>query len=567
MMFRKFGLFLVLAQFSVISVFAAGPDASVTGQVRNARGTPQMGAVVEVLGNALGTFKALTDENGFYAVSGLLPGTYNLRVSAPSFLPALRERVGLKAGVGAVVNVTLSSLFEAIQMPPLNTSGDGDDWKWVLRSASNRPILRFEDDGGVVALASAESRSHASAFHDVTGSLSFLAGSSASGFGGSSDMSTDFSLEKPLFSDGLATLSGNLGYGYSTPATVLRASYSKLGAFGSPTVSVTARSLASPDLNLHNSDFQSIALTTSDDVKLGDVVELKFGSELQAIQFLGRVSAFRPFGSADFHLSPDTVLGYAYATSEPDNVAEKGFDREAADLGDSGPRMSISGYRASLERAHHHEVSLSHREGRSTIQLAVYADRISDPALTGVGAYSAVSGEVLPDVYSGTFTYRGRRLDANGVRMELESKLTSAVTSSVTYAYGGVLDLDNSNSTLEEVRDFSSVKRRHALTGKIKGTLPGSKTSWIASYRWTSGQALTPVDMFDASHGQADPYLNLFFRQPLPSIGFLAGHMEAMVDLRNLLAQGYVPVVGADGHTVYLVQAARSVRGGVAFTF
>jgi len=50
-------------------------------------------------------------------------------------------------------------------------------------------------------------------------------------------------------------------------------------------------------------------------------------------------------------------------------------------------------------------------------------------------------------------------------------------------------------------------------------------------------------------------------------MGFLPGHMEAIIDLRNLLAQGYVPVVGQDGQTVYLVQSARAVRGGVAFTF
>jgi hypothetical protein len=43
--------------------------------------------------------------------------------------------------------------------------------------------------------------------------------------------------------------------------------------------------------------------------------------------------------------------------------------------------------------------------------------------------------------------------------------------------------------------------------------------------------------------------------------------MEALVDVRNLLAQGYVPVVGQDGQTVYLVQSARAIRGGVAFTF
>jgi hypothetical protein len=43
--------------------------------------------------------------------------------------------------------------------------------------------------------------------------------------------------------------------------------------------------------------------------------------------------------------------------------------------------------------------------------------------------------------------------------------------------------------------------------------------------------------------------------------------MEILMDLRNLLAQGYVPVMGRDGRTVYLVQAARSARGGVAFSF
>jgi hypothetical protein len=74
------------------------------------------------------------------------------------------------------------------------------------------------------------------------------------------------------------------------------------------------------------------------------------------------------------------------------------------------------------------------------------------------------------------------------------------------------------------------------------------------------------VDLFNSSPGQADPYLNLFLRQPIPT-SFLAGHMEILVDLRNLLAEGYVPVMGRDGHTVYLVQSARSVRGGVAFSF
>lgn len=563
MMFHKLGLLFMLASLCGLPLMASEHPGSITGQVRSASGVPQMGAVVEILGAQFHSFKAVTNEDGRYYLSGLLPGTYSIHVTVPSFLPAVREKIGLRAGTSTVVDVTLNSIFDAVQLPPLRANqDDNDDWKWVLRSVSDRPILRFQDPRLTA------SRERASSFHDVTGMLSFMAGSSADGFLNSSDMSTEFSLAKPIFSTGTATLSGNLGYGYSAPATVLRAGYTQSNMDGSgPSVAVTVRSLASPALALPNSDFQSVALTTSDDMKFGDVLELKFGSELQTIQFLGSVSAFRPFGSADFHLSPETVVSYAYATSEPDNLAEKGFDREASDLSDSSPRMSIVGYRATLERAHHHEIAFTHRDGRNTLQLAAYFDRVADPALTGVGVYSAVSGEVLPDVYSGTFTYRGRRLDAQGMRVALQSKLSSRVTTTLDYAYGGVLTPDGADSTLEAVRDWSTVKQRHALTGKIKGTLPGAKTGWIASYQWVSGPSLTPVDMFNASMGQADPYLNLFFRQPIPGTGFLPNHLEAMVDLRNLLAQGYVPVVGQDGHTVYLVQAARSVRGGVAFIF
>jgi hypothetical protein len=73
--------------------------------------------------------------------------------------------------------------------------------------------------------------------------------------------------------------------------------------------------------------------------------------------------------------------------------------------------------------------------------------------------------------------------------------------------------------------------------------------------------------MFNSSAGQADPFLDLFFRQPLPGTSSLPGHMDVVVEVRNLLAQGYVPLMGQDGRTVYLVQSARAVRGGVAFSF
>jgi len=149
----------------------------------------------------------------------------------------------------------------------------------------------------------------------------------------------------------------------------------------------------------------------------------------------------------------------------------------------------------------------------------------------------------------------------------LERKLCSDLTATLDYAYGGALDLTRPDVQVEQAQQWINTERRHALAAKLRGTIPHTHTSWIASYRWINGQALTPVDMFNASAGQSDAFLNLFIRQPVPTLGFLPAHMEALIDLRNLLAQGYVPVMTQDGQTVYLVQAARSVRGGVSITF
>ncbi|PYJ48614.1 MAG: hypothetical protein DME87_11990 [Verrucomicrobia bacterium] len=547
----------------VVPVSAAEKPGSISGYVRSSVGVPQMGALVEVLGSAARTLKVFTDENGFYSAVGLLPGNYNVRVSAPSFLPAERERVGLRAGASVIVNLTLNTLFQAMQLAPMRGPADEDDWKWVLRSTANRPILRVLEDGSPAVISQSEQGNH-----ELKGTLSFVAGSPSEGFGSASDVSTGFSVERSIFSTGTVAVRGNVGYGSGSPAAVLRASYiHKMDNGSQPQVTFTMRRLAAPDINLHSAALQALSLTTSDDINLGDILELRFGSELQTIQFMGRVTAFRPFGSADLHLSPNTVLEYRYATSEPDSRMDKGFDTAPADLSESGPHVSIAGFSPSLERAHHHELSISRRVGKNNLQMAVYADRVIDPALTGVGDFLADNGEVLPDLYSGTFTYRGRELDTRGLRIVLQRKLSSDVTATLDYGYGGVLDLAKDDVMLRDARESILIRDRHTLAAKVSGTVPGAGTRWVASYRWISGQALTPVDMFNASAGQSDPYLNIFFRQPIPGTSFLPGHMDALIDVRNLLAQGYVPLIGQDKHTVYLVQSARAVRGGVAFTF
>jgi len=585
-MFRKLG-FLVVVVIAVTSVSvpawsgtAAGAiSGAISGYVRDGSGAPQMGAMVEILGSAAQALKVFTDDRGFYSVAKLLPGTYSVKVSAPSFLPTLREKIGVRAGARLMVNVTLTTLFEAIQLVPLRGPVDDDDWKWTLRSVSNRPILRLLEDGTTVVAQSGES----AADHGLKGTVSFLAGSPGQGFGSPSDMTAGFAVERSLLSSGTLRLNGNVGYesdGEGTPAAVLRTTYtSRFNGMFEPSVAVTALRINSPDLNaMPGASLQALSVTSSDRIVLGDTLEIKLGSELQTIQFMGRVNAFKPFASADLHLTPNTVLEYQYTSSVPnmglqDRLAagSAGLDSVSSDLSETAPRMSITGFSPAVEQAHHQEVSLSQRIGKNSMQVAFYSDSMIDPVLTGVGQITpgeitAESGEVLPDVYSGTFSYQGNDFATRGMRVVLQRKLYSDLTATLDYAYGGVLDLSRPDVQLQDARDWIHAERRQAVAAKFSGTLPKTKTRWIASYRYTGGRTLTPVDLFNTSAGQSDPYLNLCIRQPIPG-SFLAGRMDVLMDLRNLLAQGYVPVMGQDGHTVYLVQSARSVRGGVAFSF
>ena len=588
-MFQKLG-FLVVVAVMVTTVArpawsgtASGAiSGAISGYVRDGSGAPQMGAAVEILGSAAHALKVFTDDRGFYSVASLLPGTYSVKVSAPSFLPSLREKIGVRAGAKLMVNVTLTTLFEAIQLVPLRSPVDDDDWKWTLRSVANRPILRVLEDGTTVVAQSGES----AADHDLKGTLTFLAGSPGQGFGSPSDMNAGFALERSLLSSGTLRLNGNLGYGtdgQGIPAAVLRTTYTnRFNGVFEPSVAITALRLNSPDLNtMPGATLQALSVTSSDRVVLSDRLEMKLGSELQAIQFMGRVNTFKPFGSVDLHITPNTVLEYQYASSVPnmglegrlgnDRPGDDRLESASSDLSETAPRMSITGFSPAVERAHHQEVSISQRIGKNNMQVAFYSDSMIDPVLTGIGEMmpgeiTAESGDVLPDVYSGTFSYQGNDYTTRGMRVVLQRKLYSDLTATLDYAYGGVLDLSRPDVQLQDAREWIRAEQRQAVAAKFSGTLPKAKTRWIASYRYTGGRTLTPVDLFNTSAGQADPYLNLFIRQPIPA-SFLAGHMEVLMDLRNLLAQGYVPVMGRDGHTLYLVQSARSVRGGVAFSF
>src|SRR5580765_2570357 len=573
-MTRKLGcLLVVLLAWAPLHAASVG---AIAGYVKDSSGTPQMGAVVEVFVSAakVGT-TVFTDARGYYRADNLPAGTYQVKVTAVSFLPSLRENVIVKSGAHLVINLTVNTLADALKLMLARRSETDapDDWHWTLRSTANRPILRVlekdkdssDSTGMVVVSHNSPERGDDRA---VKASVAFMAGAEAGGFGSAGDVTTAFALEKSLFSSGTLSFNGNIGASAGDPTGVLRASYAhNFGDTARPTFTVTYRHFAAPGAAVQNSPYAAVQVSSSDSMTVAGFIDLTYGADLQSMEFANRVTALRPHGSVDVHLSPNMVVEYRYATSEPDTRIAKGFDTAPADLSESGPRMALLNGEPEVEKAAHHEISVSRRLGNTSIQVAAFLDHVRNAVLTGAGDPSSYSDDVLPDVYSGTFSYGyGPGVSSAGARVVVQRKISDDLTATVDYSTGQAVVAD-AQADWQTLAQALGTTRQHSVGTKLYGHIPATGTRWIASYKWTSGNTLSAVDAFNASPGQTDPYLSIFIRQPLPGASFIPGKMDALLDLRNLLAQGYVPVMGQDGRTIYMVQSARSLRGGLSFTF
>src|SRR5580700_4210688 len=150
---KHLAVFAAMIALGAVPIFAAS-TASVSGVVRDSSGVPQIGAEVQLLRSNLSVVASVyTNSQGRFLISSLLPGSYSLKAMGPSFLPALRENVRVHGGT--VVNLTLNTLYEVIQWLPADPRAAGDqkdDWAWTLRSAANRPLLRWLEDGPLVVV-------------------------------------------------------------------------------------------------------------------------------------------------------------------------------------------------------------------------------------------------------------------------------------------------------------------------------------------------------------------------------------------------------------------------------
>jgi hypothetical protein len=552
----------LLVTMLVLPAYAEGP-ATVSGVVRDARGTPQVGALVELLGPNLSVLaQTFTDDHGRYSLPGVRPGIYNVKATGSLFLPTLRENLRVLANSRLVVNLTLNTLYEAFRwLPaqPRQANEPQDDWTWTLRLSANRPLLRLLEDGPLVVVSDGDGSAPS-----LKARVMVRGGSNQFGDGG---VHNDFEVEHSNGDGQAVLLRADLGQPES--AAALTSVNASLGYARELGPGRTFRSVVSyqdhPGIEggIQGQGMQAVLLRTAETMELMEGLSAEFGSELQAIHLGESQFASHPFGGMTVHTDNNEV-SYHVATSPGAQRANE-IDRENT----LAPALGERNGKLLLEHGLHQELSVAHREGNTSVRMTVYRDRINNPAINGGGTLSAAdwnSGNLLYDPNADLLKVVGQNYSSNGVLAEMNSRINDDLWLSFAFALGNSLAMDAMSAPASLQDGIANLRPRSAemvsasMTGKMKRT----GTQWRASYRWQPMDTVTVVAPFDST--LPSPYLGLYLRQPI-HCRVLPYRMEALIDVRNLLAQGYRPFVTRDGSTLYFAQAERSLQGGLAFNF
>ena len=562
---RRSHLALVIALITLGGTALNGATpGSVSGEVRDSAGVPQIGAIVQLLRPDLSVISVVyTDSRGRFSIPQIVPGRYAVKAMSMSFLPSLRENVRIRNST--VVNLTLNTLYEVMQWLPAEPrarNAQKDDWAWTLRSAANRPLLRWLEDGPLVVISDGSgARPKLKARLMATGEEGT--------FGESGERITVSVEDTPSNS---RELLARVDFAPDTDGRM----ESMLGfrqdlGFAGSVQSVAAVSMH-PEIEEGSGAgaLEEAAVRSWESMNMGDEFEAEVGSE-QIVARFGQdspntVVASLPFASAGWR-SGDSTIRYQMSTSQP--------EQSNADESEAAfwlPAVAMHNGKLAVSGGLHQEIGWERWTDASGTSVVIYSDHLQNPVIEAAehsasGQAPLMNSNMLFDRSSGLVHTSGPNFGSVGLMATVEHRIPGGNRVRVSYGDGEALAMSALPHPVPLAQVMSSVHPRRVQTYMIalSGTIEGTGTRWRASYRWQPSDTITQTAPF--AENNIEPYLNLHLRQPICTRRDGSRGIEAMLDVRNLLAEGYRPYVLSDGSLLIFSQEQRGIRGGLAFTF
>ncbi|HKP87669.1 MAG TPA: carboxypeptidase-like regulatory domain-containing protein [Blastocatellia bacterium] len=544
--------------------FAATARGSIRGFIMDGHGTPLVGAAVMVMAEAEDAKpakvikRASTDGDGKFLAAGITPGRYRVKAEADGFK---------SVEIAADVKPNKVTVFDSISLLRTSVLAEetslNKDSKYAARGAKN-VIFHYDESKKIPADAKADDAialtDRTPEIHGVVNTFGQTSASSSAEAG--SFAGANFALSEQISKDVNLVVSGQVGYGDGAPqrletlttahagdrhrfAVALgygrftfsrRAGLPRLGQFS---VSATDTwQVAGPVLvvyGLEVAHFAEGASSTSILPKFGLAVDAGARTRLSA--------ALLPGSSSDTQSKVNLESG-VIEFPEPKPVAMDARPGE-------GPEPILDrSYRLQFGA----EQILS---DRSSVEVMAFFDTVSGH---GVGLLAIPNDNSQAEPILKTAEQVGR---TRGLRVVYHHRLNKMVEGSVGYSFGEGQRFDARGIT-EPANMFSNASF-HVFSAKVDANFVSTGTKVSTVLRLAPEQAVFAIDPFQGQIGTYDPNVSISLAQDLPSLSFIPGQWQAIVDLRNLLDQQ--SSVGDERQEMVASRFHRLVRVGLSLRF
>ncbi len=471
-----------------------------------------------------------------------------------------------------------------------------EDWKWVLRtSPATRSIVRYLPESP----KRTTDTEHTSRVFTNTRAMFSISGGDSSVLdldSASSDLGTGFALSTNVVGNNRLQVGGAYsadGMGASPGAMSLTALYTRNpdSTFGplAPEVAFTVSQFsvlpgqsAGGEAAISAPPVRTMSISVYQAMDVADSVHLEYGMTGESVEYLQHTARVSPFarvtlsagaagqliGSFSDGDRPEELLRHQPRHEDVDELDYTGTLPSAASLA-SVPQVSYRDGHLELQRTHTFELGYQLTGGSRTYSFSAFTENVTNGRVHVAGDLSTLSaGDLLSDGVSNTSVYNIGAYRRNGALLSIDQHLGDSADFSLAYGrMGGLMPNASGNWDGTPGSLLLNERDHNVASANLSARVPKAGTHLFASYGWADRDAVLPAHVFTTQNSYVSPGLNLMLKQPLPSIFGMPGRLLFTADIRNLLAQGYIPVSTPDGQSVMLVQAPRTLRGGLNFIF
>ncbi|HKQ07262.1 MAG TPA: carboxypeptidase-like regulatory domain-containing protein [Blastocatellia bacterium] len=558
-------LWALLVVGVVLSAGATAQAGAATGSIRglvlDARGNPLVGAAVLVLAEDVKAGKVIkkasTDNEGKFIAANIVPGRYRVKAAADGFKPV---------EIATDVRPNQVTVFDSIYLRRVTTLSEqtslNTDSKYAARGARNVVFHYDEYNPNPTDARGDDTVALTDRTPEMHGVVNTFAQASTSDTAETMPFfGTNFAISEQIGKDANFVLTGQAGVGTGAPqklqalttanvgdrhrfAVALgygRFTFSRHGSvprLGQFSLSATDTwQVAGPVLIVYGLEFARFSEGAS-----GTSVLPRLGLAIDATPRTRLSAALVPGTSSDVQSRVKLEAGEIEFT-EPKAVAVMN-----AASGDQQPLMDRS-YRLQFGA----EQILS---DKSSVEMMAFFDTVSGH---GVGLL-AVPNDAQTQSEFRAVEQGGRQ---RGMRVVYHRHVNRVVEASVGYAFGEGQQLDERGIT-DPAHLFRNAVFQ-VVSAKVDANFVTTGTRVSTVLRVAPTQAVFAIDPFQGQVATYDPNINVMLTQDLPSLGFLPGQWQAIIDLRNLLDQQ--GAVSDERQELVASRFHRLVRVGLSLRF